>query len=113
LVFKIVARTGFEPVISALRGRRPKPLDERAGIKCKMFDASWRMLKLNKFSIFHQTFSAKMAAPIGFEPITSRSRGGRTTNCATGQFLMHKYRQTAFYLQRILQSPMPISSILN
>jgi hypothetical protein len=26
---------------------------------------------------------------------------------------MHKYRQTAFYLQRILQSPMPISSILN
>ncbi len=26
----IVARTGFEPVISALRGRRPKPLDERA-----------------------------------------------------------------------------------
>ena len=25
-----VARTGFEPVISALRGRRPKPLDERA-----------------------------------------------------------------------------------
>ena len=26
----LAARTGFEPVISALRGRRPKPLDERA-----------------------------------------------------------------------------------
>jgi hypothetical protein len=26
----LVARTGFEPVVSALRGRRPKPLDERA-----------------------------------------------------------------------------------
>lgn len=25
-----VARTGFEPVISALRGQRPEPLDERA-----------------------------------------------------------------------------------
>lgn len=25
-----MARTGFEPVISALRGRRPGPLDERA-----------------------------------------------------------------------------------
>lgn len=27
---ELVARTGVEPVISALRGRRPKPLDERA-----------------------------------------------------------------------------------
>ena len=26
----VVARTGFEPVISALRGRCPWPLDERA-----------------------------------------------------------------------------------
>lgn len=26
----LVARTGFEPVIFALRGRRPRPLDERA-----------------------------------------------------------------------------------
>ena len=26
----LVARTGFEPVISALRGRCPWPLDERA-----------------------------------------------------------------------------------
>ena len=26
----VVARTRFELVISALRGRRPKPLDERA-----------------------------------------------------------------------------------
>ena len=26
----LVARTGFEPVASALRGRRPGPLDERA-----------------------------------------------------------------------------------
>lgn len=29
----LVARTGFEPVISALRGQRPKPLDERASVK--------------------------------------------------------------------------------
>ena len=27
---RLVARTRFELVISALRGRRPKPLDERA-----------------------------------------------------------------------------------
>ena len=25
----LVPRTGFEPVISAVRGRRPKPLDQR------------------------------------------------------------------------------------
>ena len=30
LVYKVVAHTGFEPVISALRGRRPGPLDECA-----------------------------------------------------------------------------------
>ena len=30
--FNRVARTGFEPVIFALRGRCPKPLDERAVI---------------------------------------------------------------------------------
>ena len=29
----MVARTGFEPVISALRGRCPWPLDERATTK--------------------------------------------------------------------------------
>ena len=33
LIKEVVARTGFEPVISALRGRRPKPLDERANVK--------------------------------------------------------------------------------
>ena len=27
---QLVARRGFEPPISALRGRRPKPLDDRA-----------------------------------------------------------------------------------
>ena len=27
--YKKTSRTGFEPVISALRGRRPGPLDER------------------------------------------------------------------------------------
>ena len=31
--FFIVARTGFEPVIPALRGRCPKPLGERASVK--------------------------------------------------------------------------------
>jgi hypothetical protein len=30
MLAKLVAHTGFEPVISALRGRRPKPLDECA-----------------------------------------------------------------------------------
>jgi hypothetical protein len=30
-----VARTGFEPVISALRGQRPRPLDERAALPTK------------------------------------------------------------------------------
>ena len=30
LNFKLVARTGFEPVIFAVKGRCPKPLDERA-----------------------------------------------------------------------------------
>ena len=30
LCMVLVARTGFEPVISALRGRCPEPLDERA-----------------------------------------------------------------------------------
>ena len=28
---EVVARSGFEPLISALRGRCPRPLDERAG----------------------------------------------------------------------------------
>ena len=31
----MVARTGFEPVISALRGRCPWPLDERAALNPK------------------------------------------------------------------------------
>ena len=32
-LFQLVAPTGFEPAISALRGRRPKPLDDEA-IRC-------------------------------------------------------------------------------
>ena len=36
-----VARTGFEPVISALRGLHPRPLDERAvGFHCTEHDLS-------------------------------------------------------------------------
>ena len=31
-----VARTGFEPVISGLKGRRPGPLDERAAPDTKL-----------------------------------------------------------------------------
>ncbi len=31
-----VARTGFEPVISALRGQRPEPLDERAKLQTEI-----------------------------------------------------------------------------
>ena len=38
----LVARTRFELVISALRGRRPKPLDERA--ICRSIAASMREL---------------------------------------------------------------------
>ena len=30
VIQNLVAHTGFEPVISALRGQRPKPLDECA-----------------------------------------------------------------------------------
>ena len=35
----VVARRGFEPLISALRGQRPRPLDERAklGIHSTIF----------------------------------------------------------------------------
>src|SRR5712691_10894364 len=37
----LVARTGFEPVISALRGLHPRPLDERAvGFHCTERDLS-------------------------------------------------------------------------
>ncbi len=32
-----VARTGFEPVISALRGQRPEPLDERAKLQTEIY----------------------------------------------------------------------------
>ena len=31
----MVARTGFEPVISTLKGWRPRPLDERATTKAR------------------------------------------------------------------------------
>lgn len=31
----LVPRTGFEPVISAVRGRRPKPLDQRGAHGCR------------------------------------------------------------------------------
>ena len=34
--FFLAARTRFELVISALRGRRPKPLDERAICTCAL-----------------------------------------------------------------------------
>ncbi len=30
IIWELVARAGFEPAISALRGQCPKPLDERA-----------------------------------------------------------------------------------
>ena len=33
----LVAHTGFEPVTSALRGRRPKPLDECAFLQLRVF----------------------------------------------------------------------------
>ncbi len=34
---KMVAHTGFEPVISSLRGTRPRPLDECAPVRCLAF----------------------------------------------------------------------------
>src|SRR5438093_10985988 len=43
-----VARTGFEPVISALRGLHPRPLDERAvGFHCTEHDPSRSSHTLN------------------------------------------------------------------
>lgn len=42
----LVARAGFEPAISALRGRRPKPLDERANFQ--NFVVQFRK-KINQF----------------------------------------------------------------
>ena len=56
----LVARTGFEPVISALRGRRPEPLDERA-IYNGTIGVSRRLL----------------VARTGFEPVISALRGRR------------------------------------
>ena len=44
---EIVARAGFEPAISALRGRRPKPLDERAGLKYLIQDGKWKLIMHN------------------------------------------------------------------
>ncbi len=38
--FEMVALTGFEPVISALRGRRPEPLDDSA--KLVRGERGWR-----------------------------------------------------------------------
>ena len=57
----MVARTGFEPVISALRGRRPKPLDERAYIKQMYNEISF----IIHFALYTVHFS--VASP-GFEP---------------------------------------------
>ncbi len=46
---KIVPRTGVEPVISALKGRRPRPLDER-GIRVtgRIVLYCWGLVKENK-----------------------------------------------------------------
>ena len=43
-----VARTGFEPVIPALRGRCPKPLDERANVNFsfKKYNKSYKCFYL-------------------------------------------------------------------
>lgn len=49
----LVARTGFEPVISALRGRRPKPLDERACVKPKWMTVNVTYISHLTFSIIH------------------------------------------------------------
>ena len=38
---RLVARTGVEPVIPALRGRCPKPLDERACLNCLLVVGCW------------------------------------------------------------------------
>ena len=61
-----VARTGFEPVISGLKGRRPGPLDERAKGESIVPD---------------QTLPARrMVGGEGFEPPTSSMSSWRSTN---------------------------------
>ncbi len=43
---RLVARTGFEPVISGLKGRRPSPLDERAAPgPHSIGQALWRLVR--------------------------------------------------------------------
>ena len=76
-----VARTGFEPVISALRGRRPKPLDERACVKTKM-----DKVKCNLHSPFYIfTLSIIFVVPSGVEPELFASRVRRVANYTMGQ----------------------------
>ena len=56
----LVAPTGFEPATFALRGRRPKPLDDGA-IKKAAKHVAW----------------VSLVAPTGFEPATFALRGRR------------------------------------
>ena len=52
----MVARTGFEPVISALRGRCPRPLDERATVSAKWWlgiEDSNLGLQIQSLSSYH------------------------------------------------------------
>ena len=55
----LVARTGFEPVIFALRGRCPKPLDERA-----VFNPSIPTLEYKLLITFNQYPGSTKKAPI-------------------------------------------------
>ena len=61
----LVAPTGFEPATSALRGRRPKPLDD---------GATWRFMKPGGV---RPPDPDSLVAPTGFEPATSALRGRR------------------------------------
>ena len=51
----MVARTGFEPVISALRGRCPGPLDERALFRYKTY-LKFSQTEYKNISIFFNEF---------------------------------------------------------
>ena len=61
--YQVVAHAGFEPAISSLRGRCPKPLDECA------FGRLY-----NQRLVSAITFSKEKGSPIGQRALTSRCR---------------------------------------
>ena len=82
----MVARTGFEPVISALRGRCPKPLDERAkpkalagieGVEPPLTEPESAVLPLDDIPM---TASLRSAVPLRKKEIYGKSRRDASPN---------------------------------